>query len=71
MSAIEVLPLGVTADEEHGRLRAALERRGTPIGANDCLVAAHALSQDLTLVTPDLAEFSRVPCLAVENWLGS
>lgn len=69
LSALEVLPLGANADEEYGRLRAALERQGTPIGANDCLIAAHALSQGLVLVTDNVAEFSRVRGLAVENWL--
>jgi hypothetical protein len=42
---------------------------GRPIGPIDLLIAAHALSLDLTLVTANLSEFSRVPNLAVENWL--
>ena len=69
LSAIAVLPLGDTVDESYGELRAALEKKGTPIGANDCLIAAHTLSQSLTLVTANVSEFSRVPGLVVENWL--
>jgi tRNA(fMet)-specific endonuclease VapC len=52
----------------YGRLRADLERRGTPIGPLDMLIAAHALSLDTTLVTNNVREFKRVPGLRVENW---
>jgi tRNA(fMet)-specific endonuclease VapC len=51
------------------RIRAVLEAAGTPIGPNDLLIAAHALSLGATLVTDNLREFARVPGLAVENWL--
>lgn len=71
LGALEVLPLGEGTDEAWAVVRAALERAGTPIGANDTLIAAHALSQGLTLVTDNVAEFSRVRGLAVENWLGA
>lgn len=71
LSAIEVLPLGENADEEYGRLRAALEMQGTPIGANDYLIAAHALSLGLILVTDNVGEFSRVRGLRWENWLAT
>lgn len=64
-----VLPLAVPSDETYGRIRADLERAGTPIGANDLLIAAHALALDLTLITANIREFSRVPNLRVENWL--
>ena len=53
----------------YGRIRAWLESAGQPIGPNDLLIAAHALSVGATLVTDNLREFSRVPGLAVENWL--
>ncbi|MHA6691860.1 hypothetical protein [Devosia sp. A449] len=43
--------------------------RGTPIGSHDLLIAAHALSLDLTLITANVREFARVPNLRVENWL--
>ena len=69
LSTIEVLPLDEGVDEKYGDIRAALERAGTPIGANDYLIAAHALASDLTLVTDNVGEFSRVPGLDVENWL--
>jgi tRNA(fMet)-specific endonuclease VapC len=52
----------------YGRLRAALEAAGKPIGPNDMLIAAHALSKKLTLVTDNVGEFRRVKGLRVENW---
>ena len=69
LSALDVLPLDEDADEKYAELRTALEKAGTPIGANDYLIAAHALSLELTLVTNNVGEFSRVPGLRVENWL--
>lgn len=53
----------------YGDLRATLESRGTPIGANDLWIAAHALALGVTLVTENSREFRRVDDLAVENWL--
>ena len=69
LSALDVLPLDEDTDEKYAELRTALEKAGTPIGANDYLIAAHALSLELTLVTDNVGEFSRVPGLRVENWL--
>ncbi|GAB4260199.1 MULTISPECIES: type II toxin-antitoxin system VapC family toxin [Deferrisoma] len=69
LDAIDVLPLGPGVDVEYGRIRNHLEARGTPIGANDLLIAAHALAEGLTLVTDNVEEFSRVPDLRIENWL--
>jgi len=69
LSALPVLPLELPADRHYADLRDHLQRLGTPIGPNDMLIAAHALAQDLTVVTANLAEFSRVPQLRVENWL--
>jgi tRNA(fMet)-specific endonuclease VapC len=57
------------ADVNYGKLRAHLERSGTPISANDMLIAAHALATDSVLVTDNINEFSRVPGLKIENWL--
>lgn len=54
--------------EVYGELRAHLERRGTPIGPLDTMIAAHALSLGVTIVTNNLGEFSRVPGLVVEDW---
>lgn len=68
LGALAILPIEIPADEHYGRLRAELERRGTPIGANDMLIAAHALALDCTLVTANEREFRRVPNLRVENW---
>ena len=53
----------------YGRIRAELERKGMPIGANDLWIAAQALSADATLVTDNEREFHRVQGLRVENWL--
>ena len=69
LSAIQIVPLETTADREYGKLRNYLARKGTPIGPNDMLIAAHALETGLTLVTVNLKEFARVPGLNVENWL--
>ena len=52
-----------------GRLRAQLEADGTPIGAYDLLIAAQALDRNLTLVTHNISEFSRVPSLKIEDWV--
>lgn len=70
LQAIESLPLNGDADHHYGRLRAALESRGTPIGANDMFIAAHALAAGCTLVTANVREFARVRGLKLENWGG-
>lgn len=49
-------------------IRSDLEKRGVIINGNDLLIAAHALSKDLTLVTNNIREFSRVNGLIIENW---
>jgi len=67
--ALDVLPLDDWVDKRYADLRATLEKAGTPIGANDYLIAAHTLSLGLVLVTDNMGEFSRVPGLSVENWL--
>ena len=69
LSALEILPLETPADHKYAALRHHLTREGTLIGPNDLLIAAHALASDLTLVTANVGEFSRVPGLKVENWL--
>ena len=66
---MSIVPFAEPADQVYAELRAHLERAGTPIGPHDLLIAAHALALDLTLVTDNLREFSRVPDLRVENWL--
>nr|CAA6829564.1 MAG: VapC toxin protein [uncultured Thiotrichaceae bacterium] len=69
LSAIDVLPLEKPAEAKYGDLRYHLEKQGTPIGGNDLLIAAHALSLGLCVVTQNVREFERVPELSVENWL--
>ena len=66
---IEVLPFAAPADAAYAQIRGHLKRMGTPIGGNDLFIAAHALALDLTLVTANVGEFSRVPNLKIENWL--
>ncbi|ODV41700.1 transcriptional regulator [Cupriavidus sp. UYMMa02A] len=69
LSGLPVKALGGDADHWYGKLRADLERRGQLIGANDMLIAAHALAMEAVLVTDNVAEFSRIRELAIENWL--
>jgi tRNA(fMet)-specific endonuclease VapC len=69
LDAIEVLPLEPPVDVVYGELRAQLERDGQPIGANDLLIAAHALALGHAVVTDNEREFRRVPELLVENWI--
>lgn len=69
LETIEVIPLEENVEEHYARLRVILERAGTPIGSNDLLIASHASALDLTLVTGNVKEFSRIPNLAVANWL--
>ncbi len=69
LSALEILPLEAPADRRYAILRDHLARAGTPIGPNDLLIAAHALATEMTVVTANIGEFSRVPGLKVENWL--
>ena len=68
LTAVPVLPLPVGADRRYGALRATLERTGRSIGANDLLIASHALHEELVLVTDNVREFSRVNGLTIENW---
>jgi tRNA(fMet)-specific endonuclease VapC len=65
---IEALDFDLRAAATYGRVRAHLEAGGTPIGPNDMLIAAHALSRGLTVVTDNVVEFRRVKGLRVENW---
>ena len=69
LSALEVLPFEPPADLLYASLRADLEGAGTRIGANDLLIAAHALALGCTIVTDNERKFVRVRDLACENWL--
>ena len=68
LAAIEILPLEVPVDQHYADIRYILEQAGNPIGPNDMLIAAHARSLKLTLVTANVNEFQRVPNLKVVNW---
>jgi len=65
---LPVLPYDTGCATHYGEIRAHLERVGTPIGAMDLLIAAHARALGLTLVTNNTGEFSRVPRLRLEDW---
>lgn len=68
---LAVASFGDKAIAEYGRIRAELERRGTPIGPLDTLIAAHAVSLGITLVTNNTREFERVSRLPLEDWTRS
>ena len=67
---LEVAPFDEAACARYGVIRAKLEAAGKPVGPLDTLIAAHALSLGVVLVTNNLREFRRVPGLTVEDWLG-
>ena len=65
---LAVMPLDEDVAGDYARIRSHLERKGTPIGANDLWIGAHALALGLTLITNNDREFKRIPKLKVENW---
>jgi len=69
LGALEVLPFEAPADAAYGLLRTRLERAGTPIGGNDLLIAAQALTLGYTIVSDNEREFARVEDLPRQNWL--
>jgi tRNA(fMet)-specific endonuclease VapC len=69
LSAVTILPLEEPVDQHYAEIRNYLSGIGQSIGHNDLLIAAHARSLDLIMVTHNEREFSRVPGLTVENWL--
>ncbi|MGH7168922.1 MAG: PIN domain-containing protein, partial [Gemmataceae bacterium] len=68
LKTVQHLPFDFGEAEQAARIRALLESQGQPIGPYDILLAGHALSVSLILVTDNTKEFSRVPGLALENW---
>ncbi len=68
VNLVPVLTLPDKSPHHYARIRAKLERAGTPIGANDLWIAAHALASNLTLVSNNLREFGRIEELKTENW---
>ncbi len=69
LAPLAILPFDEAAHWPYGDLRADLERKGTPVGSLDSLIAAHALSLQATLVTNNIREFERVPGLLLDNWV--
>lgn len=65
----EILPYDENASKFYGEIRARLESQGSIIGPLDLLIAAHAVSNDLVLVTNNEKEFSRIDSLKIENWV--
>lgn len=69
LSPISIVDFDALAAEEYGRIRADLEAKGKPIGPMDMLIAGHAKSKGLILVTNNTREFTRVEGLTVEDWV--
>lgn len=69
LSILTVLPFDDLAAAEYGAVCADLQRKGTPIGTMDMLIAAHAKTEGLILVTNNTREFERVDGLNLENWV--
>jgi tRNA(fMet)-specific endonuclease VapC len=69
LERLEIVSFEAPADTTYALLRAKLERSGKPIGANDLLIAAHALCLGCVIVTDNEREFGRVAGLKLENWL--
>ena len=68
VATLQQLPFDLGAAHEAARIRAYLEARGEMIGPYDVLLAGHAVSAGLILVSSNTAEFCRVPGLTLENW---
>lgn len=68
VSPLEVASFDRHATAAYGRLRTTLEKRGQPIGSMDLLIAAHAISLDVQLITHNVKEFGKVPGLRIEDW---
>ena len=69
LANIEILDFDVDAADCYGKIRADLEKKGTPIGPLDMMIAGHAQSLGYTVVTNNAKEFSRVMNLKIENWV--
>ena len=68
LANIEILDFDVDAADCYGKIRADLEKKGTPIGPLDMMIAGHAQSLGYTVVTNNVKEFSKVQDLKIENW---
>jgi tRNA(fMet)-specific endonuclease VapC len=65
---VPVLPMSGHVGKAYGDIRKTLESQGTPIGNNDLWIAAHAMTENLVLVTNNEKEFKRIPHITLENW---
>ncbi len=65
---IEIMNFDVDAADCYGKIRAGLEKKGSPIGPLDMMIAGHAMSKGYTVVTNNVKEFSKVPGLKIDNW---
>jgi tRNA(fMet)-specific endonuclease VapC len=70
LSIIDILKFDENAAKEYGKVKTNLKRRGEIIGPLDMLIAAHAKSRNLIIVTNNTKEFERVKDLKIENWVG-
>lgn len=68
IARLEVLPFDSAGAHHFGQIRSALYKTGHPIGPYDLMIAGHARSSGLTLVTNNIKKFERVPGLILENW---
>ena len=68
LANIEILDFDAAAADSYGKIRADLEKKGTPIGPLDMMIAGHALSLGYVIVTNNVREFARVENLKIENW---
>ena len=69
LAPLEIVDFDFKAAQQYGIMRVNLEKMGTPIGAYDLMIAAHALSLGLVLITNNEREFQRIPDLIFENWV--
>jgi tRNA(fMet)-specific endonuclease VapC len=69
LKPFSILEYGTKASVEYGKIRASLEKSGKVIGGLDMMIAAHARSLDMTLVTNNTKEFKRVDNLVLDNWV--
>jgi tRNA(fMet)-specific endonuclease VapC len=68
LSSIEILSFSEHAAAEYGKIRARLKKQGKIIGAYDLMIGAHALAENITLVTNNTRKFKRIENLSLENW---
>lgn len=71
LADIEILSFDANAAESYGEIRAELERKGTPVGPLDMMIAGHAKSLGYTVVTNNIKEFERIAGLRFENWVSN